>query len=180
MFRSALRATLFALPLVVAGPAFAHNGVDHSKDAETSTPAEAHAETKIGDLTITGAFTRATLPKAPVGGGYFTVQNSGDADDRLISVSSPVAKEGQIHEMAMVGDVMKMQQLSDGLVIPAGETVELKPGGYHLMLMGLSEQLVEGETIPLTLTFETAGEITIDLPIAATAASGAPCHMSHE
>jgi copper(I)-binding protein len=180
MFRSALRATLIALPLLSAAPVFAHNGVDHSKDAETTAPAEAHAEITIGDLVITGAFTRATLPKAPVGGGYFTVHNAGAADDRLVAVSSPVAKEGQIHEMAMVGDVMKMQQLSDGLIIPAGESVELKPGGYHLMLMGLSEQLVEGQTIPLTLTFETAGEITIDLPIAATAASGAPCHMSHE
>lgn len=180
MFRFALRATLIALPLIVSAPAFAHNGVDHSKKDETHEPAVAHAEIKIGDLVITGAFTRATLPKAPVGGGYFTVKNSGAADDRLVAVSSPVAKEGQIHEMAMVGDVMNMQQLSDGLAIPAGETVELKPGGYHLMLMGLSEQLVEGETIPLTLTFETAGEITIDLPIAATAATGAPCHMSHE
>ena len=180
MFRSVLRATLIALPLLVAAPAFAHNGVDHSKDGETHAPAVAHAEIKIGDLVITGAFTRATLPNAPVGGGYFTVNNTGAADDRLVAVSSPVAKEGQIHEMAMVGDVMKMQQLSDGLVIPAGQSVELKPGGYHLMLMGLSEQLVEGETIPLTLTFETAGEITIDLPIAATAATGAPCHMSHE
>ncbi|WP_297103376.1 copper chaperone PCu(A)C [uncultured Devosia sp.] len=143
----------------------------------------APAETSIGDLTISGAFTRATLPNAPVAGGFLTLTNTGAQDDTLIAVETPVAKEGQIHEMAMEGDVMKMRQLPDGLVLPAGETVVLEPGGYHLMFMGLTDPIAEGDAVPVTLTFEKAGTITLDL-IAAGSAADAPAedhsaHMGH-
>jgi len=145
--------------------------------------AAASAETMIGDLTITGAFTRATLPNAPVAGGFVTLANHGTEDDRLVGVETPIAKEGQIHEMAMEGDVMKMRQLPDGLIIPAGETVVLEPGGYHLMFMGLTGPIAEGDAVPVTLTFEKAGTITLDL-MAAGSAADAPAedhsaHMGH-
>jgi uncharacterized protein YcnI/copper(I)-binding protein len=139
----------------------------------------APAEIVIGDLTLTGAFTRATLPNAPVAGGFLTIVNTGAEDDRLVTVSADFAKEGQIHEMAMEGDVMKMRQLADGLTIPAGGTVTLEPGGYHLMFMGLNRALTESETVPVTLTFEKAGEITIDLPVAGAAADAPGGHMGH-
>jgi len=140
----------------------------------------APAETSIGDLTISGAFTRATLPNAPVAGGFLTLTNNGTAEDRLVAVQSPIAKEGQIHEMTMEGDVMKMRRLSEGLVIPAGETVVLEPGGYHMMFMGLTGPIAEGDAVPVTLTFEKAGAITLDL-IAAGSAADAPAadHSSH-
>ncbi|MCW5723132.1 MAG: copper chaperone PCu(A)C, partial [Devosia sp.] len=93
--------------------------------------------------------------------------------DRLIAASAPIAKETQIHEMAMEGDVMKMRQLADGIVLPPGETVTLKPGGLHIMFMGLNTSLVEGEIVPVTLTFENAGTITIDMAIGAAAADTA-------
>jgi hypothetical protein len=141
------------------------------------------AETSIGDLTISGAFTRATLPNAPVAGGFLTLINTGAQDDILIAVETPMAREGQIHEMAMDGDVMKMRQLRDGLLIPAGETVVLEPGGYHMMFMGLTGPIAEGDAVPVTLTFERAGTITLDL-IAAGSAADAPAedhsaHMGH-
>ena len=139
----------------------------------------AAADVTLGDLTLTGAFTRATLPNAPVAGGFLTIANAGAEADRLVAVSVDFAKEGQIHEMAMEGDVMKMRQLPDGLVIPAGETVTLEPGGYHLMFMGLSRALVEGETVPVTLTFEKAGDVTIDLPVAGAAADAPAGHAGH-
>ncbi|WP_375598680.1 copper chaperone PCu(A)C [Devosia sp. Naph2] len=144
---------------------------------------DAPAETSIGDLTISGAFTRATLPNAPVAGGFLTLTNNGTADDRLVAVQSPIAKEGQIHEMTMEGDVMKMRQLAGGLVIPAGETVVLEPGGHHMMFMGLTGPIAEGDAVPVTLTFEKAGTITLDL-IAAGSAADAPAaghsgHMGH-
>jgi hypothetical protein len=142
--------------------------------------APAGAAVTVGDLSITGAFTRATLPNAPVGGAYLTITNSGAADDRLVSVTTPAAGVSQIHEMKMDGDVMKMNELPDGLVIPAGETVKLEPGGYHLMLMQLTGPLVEGQSITVTLTFEKAGAVEVQVPIGSPAAKGpAMDHSMH-
>ncbi|MCP8883282.1 copper chaperone PCu(A)C [Devosia sp. XJ19-1] len=140
-----------------------------------AVPTLAHDIT-LGTLELKGPFARATLPNAPVAGGFVTIVNTGTEDDRLVSVTADIARETQIHEMAMEGEVMKMRQLADGVVIPAGETVALAPGGYHIMFMGLTQALVEGEKVPVTLTFEKAGTVTIDLDIGATAADApAPC-----
>ncbi|SMQ85627.1 hypothetical protein SAMN06295905_2914 [Devosia lucknowensis] len=160
----ALATTLASLP-----PAIAQDASAHAAHAET-------APVTVGAIEISGAFTRATLPNAPVAGGFLTLTNTGAEDDRLVSVDSPIAREGQIHEMAMQGDVMRMRQLADGLVIPAGATVVLEPGGYHLMFMGLTGAIAEGDAVPVTLTFEKAGTVTLDLRAGATAAA-AP--MSH-
>lgn len=154
MIRSFARAALALVCLAV--PAFAH-------------------DITFGALELNGPFTRATLPNAPVAGGFLTIVNTGAEDDRLIAVSADFAKDGQIHEMAMQGDVMKMRQLDEGLVIPAGGSVTLEPGGLHMMFMGLTQPLVEGETAPVTLTFEKAGTVTLDLHILAPAAD----HMGH-
>ena len=143
-----------------------------------ASPAFAADSVQQGPLTLSGAFTRATLPNAPVGGGFVSIENTGDQADRLVSASSPVAKEVQIHEMAMDGDVMRMRRLSDGLELPAGETTVLKPGSYHLMMMGLNQPLVEGQTVSLTLTFEHAGSVDLDVPVLGTAAD-APQHAGH-
>ena len=138
------------------------------------------ADTTIGDLTIAGAFTRATLPNAPVGGAYLTITNSGAADDRLVSASTPAAGMTQIHEMKMDGDVMKMNELPDGLVVPAGQTVKLEPGGYHLMLMKLTGPLVEGTKVPVTLTFEKAGTVEVEVEVGGIAAKApAMDHAMH-
>ena len=126
----------------------------------------------VGDLELTGAFTRATLPNAPVGGGYVTITNKGDEADRLVSAQSSFSPDVQIHEMAVVNDVMQMQQLPEGLEIPAGETVTLAPGGLHMMFMNISAPFVEGETVPVTLVFEKAGEVEIELAVQAFGASG--------
>lgn len=132
----------------------------------------AHADTHgmdvtAGDLTLSGAFTRATLPNAPVAGGFVTITNVGTEDDRLISAASVISNLTQIHEMTIVNDVMKMRELPDGLIIPTGETVTLMPGGYHVMFMDLNGPLVEGETIAVHLTFEVAGDVDIKLPVGA-------------
>lgn len=143
--------------------------------AALALPAAAHDIT-FGPLQLNGPFTRATLPNAPVGGGFLTIVNTGAEDDRLVSATSDIARDTQIHEMAMEGDVMKMRQLTDGLAIPAGETVVLEPGGYHIMFMGLNQAFVEGETVPVTLVFEKAGSVTVDLHIEATAADAPAGH----
>jgi copper(I)-binding protein len=156
-----LRAAL-AAAILVATPAFAHNGVVH-----------------LGAINISLPFTRATLPNAPVGGGFLTIENTGTEADRLISATSTVAGDTQIHEMAMDGDVMKMRQLVDGLEIPAGETVVLAPGGFHIMFMGLKQAFVEGETVAVTLTFEKAGSVEVLLPVEATAADAPTAEHAH-
>lgn len=142
------------------------------------TPALAQ-DLVLGDLTLSGPFSRATLPNAPVAAGFLTITNGGPEDDRLLSASTTVAGETQIHEMVNVDDVMRMRPLPDGLPIPAGATVELAPGGLHLMLMDLRQPLVEGGTVVVTLTFERAGPIEVPLAIGAPDAEGA-MHGEHE
>ncbi len=131
----------------------------------------------IGDLTITQAWARATPPAAMAGAGYLTITNDSAADDRLVAIQTDVATNPQIHEMAMDSGNMTMRELPDGLVIPAGESVTLQPGGFHLMLMGLDETgLVQGTIIKVTLVFEIAGSVDVDLvvyPIGSEGPAGA-------
>ncbi|MCJ9752364.1 copper chaperone PCu(A)C [Neorhizobium sp. BETTINA12A] len=130
------------------------------------------APAKLGDLEVTGAFTKAMLPGQPVGGGYFTIKNNGKSDDMLVSVSSPVAGNVEMHEMAMQGEVMKMRKLDTGIAIPAGKTVELTPGGLHLMFIKVKEPFKQGGKVPVTLTFEKAGKVDITLPVEAAGPAG--------
>jgi copper(I)-binding protein len=104
---------------------------------------------------------------ADVAAGFMTITNNGKQDDRLVKATSEVSKVVQVHDMTMVGDVMKMVELTDGLVIPAGATVKFKPKGLHLMFMGLKKQVMEGEEITGTLTFEKAGTVTVEYEVAA-------------
>ena len=134
----------------------------------------------LGPLEISGAFTRATLPDAKSGGGFLTIVNTGGEADRLVSAASPVADMVQLHEMKMEGDVMKMSQVENGIDIAAGETVVLAPGGLHLMFMGLRQAFVEGSAIPVTLTFEKAGTIELELPVGAAAAAAPDPVQTHE
>lgn len=112
--------------------------------------------------------TPGAMPMGGAAGAFMTITNGGSVDDRLIAVSTDVAQVSEIHEMKNVNGVMMMSPLPDGLAIPAGQSVELKPGGYHVMLIGLKHDLNPGEHYELKVTFEHAGEITLDVPIFAT------------
>ena len=129
-------------------------------------------EVTVGSLTLTGLWTRATPPNAPAGGGFLTITNDGDEPDRLVAVSSPGVKTGEIHEMKVEDGVMTMRPLEDGLEIPAHGSVTLAPGGYHLMFIGLEKPFVEGEELPVTLTFAGAGSVDVVLPVAAMGSKG--------
>jgi copper(I)-binding protein len=128
---------------------------------------------KLGSLEIVQPWARATASTAPAGGGFLKITNTGKAADRLVSVSSPVAAQSQIHEMKMDGDVMRMRELEHGLEIPAGGTVTLAPGGFHIMLMGLKGPLKQGTKVPLTLVFEKAGKIDVEMDVQAMGATHA-------
>lgn len=121
---------------------------------------------KAGDLELSTAWTRATPPKAKAGGGFIEIVNTGSEADRLVSASSNVAKKTEIHEMAVTDGIMKMRELENGIEIPAGETVALKPGGLHIMFMGLNQSFEEGSKVPVVLTFEKAGEVSVELDVA--------------
>ncbi|MEX3011284.1 copper chaperone PCu(A)C [Hoeflea sp. TYP-13] len=119
----------------------------------------------VGDIHLSGQWTRAMLPGQKVGGGFVTITNKGGEDDRLVAVKTPTTDRAEIHEMAIVDDVMKMRPLADGLPVPAGETVKLKPGSFHLMFMAVEEPFKEGAMVPVVLTFEKAGDVELMLPV---------------
>lgn len=131
---------------------------------------------RIANLEIVSPWARATAPTAPAGGGFVEIRNTGATADRLVSVRSPVAETVQIHEMKMDGNVMRMRELDKGLEIPAGGTVTLAPGGFHLMMMGLKQPLKQGTTVPVTLVFEKAGSIDIELAVEGLGAAKPPEH----
>ena len=130
-----------------------------------STLVLAH-EFKLGAITVGHPYARATAPGQPNGGAYLKLVNAGGADDRLVSVSADVARSVELHSMSMQGDVMHMRQV-DAVEVPAGKTVELKPGGLHVMLLGLKAPLKEGEKFPVRLKFENAGELTVTVNVEA-------------
>jgi len=132
----------------------------------------AHAlDYKLGSLEIGNPWTRATPPTAPSGGGFLTVINKGTTADRLIAVRSPASSKAEIHEMKMDGNVMRMRELEKGIEIPPGATVELKPGGFHIMFMELKAPFAKDAKVPLTLVFEKAGSIDVELAVQAMGAS---------
>lgn len=138
-----------------------------------SGAAAATAQTyQLGPIEISVPWTRAMPPAANAGGGFMTISNSGTTDDRLVSATSPVAAEVQIHTMDMTDGVMRMRELVDGLPIPAGATVQLAPGGYHVMFLELPAPIAIDTAVSVTLVFERAGEITIDLAVVPPGAPG--------
>jgi len=116
-------------------------------------------------ITVEQPWARATPAGAKTGAAYMTLVNKSGSADRLTAATSDVASKVQIHEMAVVNGVMQMRELAHGLPIPAGGTVVLKPGSYHVMLIGLKKPLVAGDSLPLTLTFEKAGNISVTVPV---------------
>ena len=137
-----------------------------------STPALAHDEKTVGDITVSGAWTRATPPNAKAGGGFAVIENKGASDDRLVAAASDVAASTELHEMTVNDGVMKMREMADGISVPANGTLELKPGSYHVMFMGLKAPLKQGEIVPVTLTFEKAGSVTLDFKVERIGAKG--------
>ena len=143
-----IRPLLLAASLFAAAPTF----------AETTT---------VGDLHIERAVLRDTAPNAPVAAGFLVIENTGEADDVLVAaeVDADFVADMELHEMVMEEGVMRMSEVEGGIAIPAGETVILRPGGLHLMLMGLTGPLVAGDSHAVTLTFEAAGAVTMDFPV---------------
>ncbi|MBV9348270.1 MAG: copper chaperone PCu(A)C [Pseudolabrys sp.] len=137
------------------------------------------ADIQQGDIKISAPWTRATPKGATVGGGYMTITNVGSQPDRLVSATSDIARSVEIHEMAVANGVMTMRPLDKGLDIKPGATVELKPGGLHVMFVGLGKALEKGSRVKARLTFEKAGTVDVEFDVAPIGASSAGASHGH-
>lgn len=151
---------LFALALLVAASsAHAHNYM-------------------IGELKIGHPWARATPGVVKNGAAYLTVTNTGKQADRLLAASTDAADHAELHTHLQENGVMKMRQIAD-IPLEAGATVKLQPGGLHIMLMGLKQPLKEGDRVPLTLRFDQAGEVKVELHVDKVGAMPAIGHAGH-
>lgn len=152
MFVKAIPLSLLALALALASPVLA-------ADIEVSSP-----------------FARASAGAAPVGAAFMTLKNETASDDKLVSASTPVAASAELHTHIKDGDIMRMREVPS-IDLPAGSTVNMQPGGLHVMLMGLKQPLRQGEVFPLTLTFAKAGAVTVEVPVKTAAEMMPPGHQ---
>ena len=123
-------------------------------------------------VAVTDAWSRASTPSAQTGAIYVTVTAS--QPDRLIGASTPAAAEADIHQSRMRAGVMEMRPVPDGLPVTPGVPIHMAPGGYHIMLTGLKQPLKQGDHVPLTLTFQHAGAVTVQAVVAGPGASAPP------
>lgn len=131
---------------------------------------------KAGTVVLSAPFARASAtPVAKTGAIYLTLTNEGSGDDRLVGAATPAAAKAELHTHVMKDGAMRMRPV-ESLEIPVGETVPVKPGGTHIMLMGLKAPLEEGGTVDLTLTFERGGDVTIAVPVLGVAATADDLH----
>jgi periplasmic copper chaperone A len=145
--RAAMLAAMTALGIAVFGPTvFAHGF-------------------KIGDLEIGHPWTRATPPSAKVAGGFLTITNKGQSEDRLVSASFVGSNTTEVHEMAHKDGVMTMRELPNGITIKPGEKIELRPGSFHLMFMNLKDGLKQDDKIKGELVFEKAGRVEVEFKV---------------
>lgn len=140
-----------------------------------TAPAAFACETfTVGNLTVEHAWSRATIGAGRPGVFYVEITNTGDTDDALVGIATPAAGMPMLHETVMADGIASMPHAMS-IPVLAGQTVELAPGGYHGMLMGLATALKEGDIFPITLTFEKAGEVTINVEVLSLRAEGPGC-----
>ena len=132
--------------------------------AALALPAQAD-DVAAGSVKISAPWARATPKGAAVGAGYMTITNSGSAPDRLVGGASDVSNRFEIHEMTMDNGVMRMRPLAKGIEIKPGQSVEFKPGGNHVMFVGLKKPLAQGEHVKAMLEFEKAGKVAVDFTV---------------
>jgi hypothetical protein len=133
--------------------------------------ATVHAhEYTLGELQIGHPWSRATPPGAQIGGAFMKLTNKGKTADKLIRAETPAAATVELHTMSMDGNVMRMRQV-ESIEIKPGASVALAPGGLHIMMVGLKQPLKAGDKLPLTLWFEKAGKLEVQLAIDAMGAA---------
>jgi copper(I)-binding protein len=133
--------------------------------ASALTGVAAAHEIKFGDLVISHPWARQSPASAKVAAGFLTITNNGTADDRLVKATAEITPVVQLHDMKMVGEVMKMVELPEGIPIPAGTTIALKPKSLHIMFMDVETQPSAGDIFKGSLTFEKAGTVEVEFEV---------------
>lgn len=145
-----------------------------------AAPSAVAHDYKAGPIEIAHPWSRATPKGASVAGGYLKLTNTGETPDRLVAGSSEISGRFEIHEMSMDKGVMRMRPLRNGLEIKPGQTVELKPGSFHVMFLDLKKPLQQGERIKGTLVFEKAGTVAVEFAVEAIGASPGQPGRAHQ
>ena len=139
-----------------------------------ATAAQACRTFTVGDISVEQAWSRASIGSDRPGILYLEITNNGTADDALVSITTPAAGMPMLHETIVTDGIASMPHAAS-VPVPAGQTVALSPGGFHGMLMGLTEKLTEGGTFPVTLTFERAGSVDVTVDVLSMRAEGPTC-----
>jgi copper(I)-binding protein len=142
------------------------------------SPLAAH-EFRAGDLLIDHPWTRAVGERAPTAAGYLVIRNAGTVSDRLTAAETPRASRVELHEMSVTDGIMRMRPITSGIALPPGTEVRLAPGGQHLMLIAPQGGFEQGARVPVTLVFERAGRVDVELAVEAAGARGAGPHQGH-
>lgn len=143
-----------------------------------ASAAHAH-DFKVGDIQIDHPYARATVSKQTAGAVYVTLENKGEANDKLVKAASPIAESVELHNMEMKNNVMKMREV-DQIEVNTGSKVVMQPGhGYHIMLKKLTQPLKAGETFPLALYFEKAGKVEVTVKVEANSNPNAVTRHAH-
>lgn len=153
----------------------------HAAATTAAQPATATADARpaTAGMTIEQAWARAAPPNAPVAAGYVSLRNDSGGDDRLLEVRSEAASRVEIHEVRHEGGMARMRQLPDGLPVAAGDTLSMRPGGYHLMFIGPGDGFTEGSRIRATLVFQQAGEVGVEFQVQPPGAAAPEEHGHH-
>lgn len=156
--------------LVIAAALALATSAAPAQDAKTGSTTGAMA----GSIEISRPWARATPKGATVGSGYLKLTNTGTAPDRLVGGASDISDKVEIHEMTMANGVMRMRPVANGLEIKPGQSVDLTPGTFHIMFVGLKQQLQQGQKIKGRLTFEKAGSVDVEFSVGSIGGSSAP------
>jgi len=131
-------------------------------------------------ISINDAYARASSANAKSGAAFMHIANSADVEDRLIAAQSNISERVEIHtHIEDANGVMRMVEVKDGIVVPAGGKAMLQRGGDHVMFMGLTESLTHGKSVTVTLTFEQAGDVTVEIPVDLERQPAAGAHGGH-
>jgi copper(I)-binding protein len=134
---------------------------------------------RAGELAIDHPWTRAVGTSAPTAAGYMVIRNTGSAPDRLVAAETSRAARVELHEMSVTDGIMRMRPIAGGIALPPGGEVRLAPGGQHLMLIGPQGGFQQGARVPVTLVFERAGRVAVELAVEAAGARGTGPHQGH-
>lgn len=171
---------LRASPILAAAAALAMMAIAGERPALAQHASHGKTTTfKAGQLVIEAPWIRATPAGAKTAAAYLKITNTGSEADRLVGGSVPIAGSVEVHEMSISNGVMRMRRLENGLEIKPGQTVELKPGGNHIMLQELRERISEGKPVKGVLQFEKAGSVEVEYAIAPIGGTPSGGHMKH-